>query len=111
MNQIIFFLILFSIMSVTCSSPERNSDSKFDAPLRQKLASLDDKSDVKVEFLGKCNAPINDEMKSQLVLTGIDIQTIINEIFTASGTPAQIKKTAEFNFVSQLQLSTERKIK
>ena len=83
--------------------------TKFDAPLKQKLAEVEaNDAATRLRFLGKCAQPIDDAMREALGQTGVTVNSVTGAIFTASGTAAQIKAAAKLDFVSQLQLSVER---
>lgn len=85
--------------------------TKLDAPLTQKLADVEaGDAATPVRFLGKCTQPIDDAMRAALSQAGITLNSVTGDIFTASGTAAQIKAAAKLDFVTQLQLSVERKL-
>lgn len=85
--------------------------SKLDTPLKQKLAEVEaSDAAAQLRFLGKCAQPIDDAMREALSGAGITVNSVTGDIFTASGTAAQIKAAAKLDFVSQLQLSVERKL-
>ncbi|MCB0307371.1 MAG: hypothetical protein KDI38_26650, partial [Calditrichaeota bacterium] len=85
--------------------------TKFDAPLKQKLAEVEaSDAAAQLRFLGKCAQPIDDTMREALSKAGVTVNSVTGDIFTASGTAAQIKSAAQLDFVTQLQLSVERKL-
>jgi hypothetical protein len=105
-------LIFFTILIIACSSSQKISSEKFDAPLRQKLAQVEESSSEEpVQIIGKCTEPINQEMREKLAAAGISVNSVIKDIFTGFGSAKQIRKTAKLKFVSQLQLSVERQPK
>lgn len=106
------FLIVSVMLLFSCSSSQKLSSDKFDAPLRQKLVQVEESnSEELVQVIGKCVEPINQEMRESLAAAGITVNSVIGDIFTASGSAKQIRKAAKLKFVSQLQLSGERQPK
>jgi hypothetical protein len=100
-------LILFS-----CSSSNKIAGNKFDPFLKQKVSDLiknDDES--KITVLGKSKNEISDEMKKKIELTGVSIQTVAGEIFTAVGTAKEIINLAELDFIVIIELSQNREPK
>lgn len=96
----------------SCSSSQKLSSEKFDTPLRQKLVQVQESgSEELIQVIGKCAEPINDEMRESLAAIGITVNSVIGNIFTASGSAKQIREAAKLKFVSQLQLSVERQPK
>lgn len=103
------FPIIIGLLLFSCSS-NNFDESKMDIQLRQKINSVEEKSpDTTINFLGKCSSTINHEMKSEIENLGIEIQTIIGEIFTASGNAVQIKELTRLEYIVSLELSVERK--
>lgn len=104
------FLIFTLLVMVACSSTRSDHSEKLDVPLKQKLSEVEkNKSGELTRFLGKCNRPITEEMRSALEESGVIIHSVANDIFTASGTAEQIRRLAEYDQVIQMQLSIERK--
>lgn len=105
-------LIVSVTLIFSCSSSQKLSSDKFDTPLRQKLVQAEESgSEEPVQVIGKCTKPVNREMRESLTTTGITVNSVIGDIFTASGSAKQIREAAKLKFVSQLQLSVERQPK
>ncbi len=103
------FLILGLIFLMGCTAGTKESRSKLDAPLRQKLTAQEQaKSSEPIRIIGKCTRAIEAQIKEELLQTGIELGVIAGAIFTASATPAQIQALAKLDIVEQLQLSVER---
>ena len=107
------FPYLFALATLTgilifltaCSSSAKYNSTKMDTSLNQKILSLDkEDSDITIQFTGKTNAVINDQMKKELQETGINIETVVSDIFTANGTVSSIKKTSLLDYVVYLEL-------
>ncbi len=83
---------------------------KVDPALRQKInyAEKENPSE-QIEFLGRCTNNIDDKIKKNIEGKGINIQTVAGDIFTASGTAAQIKSLAGMDIIKNLELSVTRK--
>jgi len=75
---------------------------KLDHRFREALA---DESIVQVEFFGKCNAPITEEMKKKLIESGAEINTVIKDSFTARCRKQAIYEIARLDFVVHLQFA------
>ena len=85
-------------------------ETKFDAPLRQKMTALAEKeSPEDILVLGKCAVKIDGVMRQSLVDAGADVRTMQGEIFTARVSSDDIYSVAALEFVSQLQLSQTSK--
>lgn len=109
---IIILVAAIPILIVSCSSSSEYKPEKMDTPLQQKIRELDkDNTNTIIQFTGKTSMPINDEMKTKLKSTGITIESIIGDIFTASGTTESIKKVTMYDFVVYLELAQKLDIK
>ena len=109
--QIFPYLFAFATLAgvliflTACSSSAKYNSTKMDTSLNQKILSLDkEDSDITIQFTGKTNAVINDQMKKELQETGINIETVVSDIFTANGTVSSIKKTSLLDYVVYLEL-------
>lgn len=100
------------IFLTACSSSAKYNSTKMDTSLNQKILSLE-KGDpnISIQFTGKTNAVINDQMKKELQETGINIETVVSDIFTANGTVSSIKKTSLLDYVVYLELVKNLDIK
>lgn len=104
-----FSLVILSIgipvLIVSCSSSSEYISEKMDTSLQQKIRQLEkeDPSTI-VQFTGKTIAPISDEMKTTLESTGIKTESIVKDIFTASGNIESIKKLTLLDYVTYLEL-------
>lgn len=109
MYNSIMLLFTISFLILSCSSNNINEE-KMDTLLRQKVNLLMKESpSERTDFIGKCNIPIDQEVRSEIENLGIEIQTIIGDIFTASGNAVQIKELTRFEYIVSLELSVERK--
>jgi len=85
-------------------------ETKFDAPLRQKMTALADNEEPEnFLVLGKCTGKIDGLMRQALVDAGADVRTMKGEIFTASVSSEDVYGLAALEFVNQLQLSQTSK--
>ncbi|MBM2846653.1 MAG: hypothetical protein HW407_1965 [Bacteroidetes bacterium] len=104
-------MIVLTLVLFACG-PDRVllMETKFDAPLRQKMTALADREDPEnLLVLGKCAGKIDGVMRQALVDAGADVRTMQGEIFTASVSSGDIYSVAALEFVSQLQLSQTSK--
>jgi hypothetical protein len=110
---IIILVTAIPILIVGCSSSSSEyKPEKMDTPLQQKIRELDkDNTNTIIQFTGKTSMPINDEMTTKLKSTGLTIESIISDIFTASGTTESIKKITMYDFVVYLELAQKLNIK
>lgn len=109
MYNSIIFLFTISLLMLSCSS-NNIDEEKMDSLLRQKVNSLQkESSSERTDFIGKCSIPINQEIRTEIENLGIEIQTIIDDIFTASGKADQIKELTRLEYIVSLELSVERK--
>lgn len=101
-----FVLILFGIpiLIVRCSSSEYIPE-KMDASLHQKINQLEKENpDEMIQFTGKTNIPISDEIKTKFQSTGITTESIVQDIFTATGNVESVKKLTLLDCVTYLEL-------
>ena len=114
------FPYLFALATLTgilifltaCSSSAKYDSTKMDTSLNQKILSLEkEDSNITIQFTGKTNVVINDQMKKELQETGINIETVVSDIFTANGTVSSIKKTSLLDYVVYLELVKNLDIK
>lgn len=106
-----YYSLLFSFVVLilfSCSSTNFD-ETKIDVLLQQKISLVENESsEEQITFLGKCSKPIGESMKQDITELGIDIQTTIDSIFTASGKADQIKALSNLDFIIKLELSVER---
>ena len=115
-----FLICLFAFASLGgvvifitgCSSSAESSPSKMDASLNQKILSVEKEDPTMlIQFTGKTNRGIDEQMKKELKSTGINIETVVGDIFTARGTSDSIKKTSLLDFIVYLELVKQLDIK
>lgn len=110
----IFSVILiagFSILNLRCSSAEYIPE-KLESSLHLQIRNNEsDHSNTVIQFMGKASSNINEEMKSKLEVTGISVESVIGDIFTASGNAEGIKKTTLIDFVVFLELAKKMNMK
>ena len=100
------------IFLTVCSSSAKYNSTKMDTSLNQKILSLEKEDpNTIIQFTGKTNVVINNQTKKELQDTGINIETVIGDIFTANGTVSSIKKTSLLDFVVYLELAKKLDIK
>lgn len=100
------------ILLTACASSAKYNSSKMDTSLNQKILSLEKEDpNIIVQFTGKTNVVINDQIKKELQETGINIETVVGDIFTANGTVSSIKKTSLLDYVVYLELVKNLDIK
>jgi hypothetical protein len=100
------------LLTVSCSSSAEYIPEKMDTPLQQKLRQLEtENSEYVIQFNGKADKSISDEMKLEIEKTGVLTESIIGNIFTASGNTESIKKLSMLDFVVYLELAQKMDIK
>lgn len=106
MKKKFLFVLLPILLLIGCSTMNDDYQNKFDSSLRMELSdeSLKD-SEQTIQFLGKCNTEITDKMKTELKETGVSIESVIKDIFTATGTREQIIELAKLESVIRLEKS------
>lgn len=109
LNEFISFAALFLIiplMILGCSASSECLSEKMDAPLQQRIHQLEKEDpDAILQFTGKTNTPINDEMKTKFKSIGITTESIIGDLFTASGNVESIKKASLLDFVVYMEIA------
>ena len=81
-------------------------ETKFDAPLRQKMTALAEKEDPEdLMVRGKCATTVDGIMRQALVDAGADVRTMEGDAFTAQVSSNDVYSVAALEFVTQVQLS------
>ena len=110
--SLILSLLGITIMSIGCASSAEYIPEKLETPLHQRILHLEkEEPNSLVQFAGKTNSVISDEMKKKLESAGLSVETIIRDIFTASGNAESIKKTTLLDFVVFLEIAKKLDIK
>ena len=117
-SQLFPYLFAFATLAgvliflTVCSSSAKYNSTKMDTSLNQKILSLEKEDpNTVIQFTGKTNVVINDQTKKELQDTGINIETVVSDIFTANGTGNSIKKVSLLDFVLYLELVKKLDIK
>lgn len=83
-------------------------DTKFDAPLREKLSSFgEDAPPEMLSVIGSCTDTIDAVMRQNLIDAGANVQLMQGKTFTAKVSSDDIFSVASLDFVTQLQMSKE----
>lgn len=106
MKKKFMFVLLPILLLIGCSTMNDDYQNKLDPSLRMELSDEDTKnSQENIQFLGKCKTDITDDMKAKLEKTGVSVESVIKDIFTASGTREQIVELAKLESVIHLEKS------
>jgi hypothetical protein len=117
LNQSMHFLSLFLIITLLislsgCSSSQEGSLDKMDTALRQKLSKVEKENpDELIQFIGKSSSEISPAVNVDISSTGVQTESIIGNIFTASGNAESIKKLSLKDFITSLELVRTQEIK
>jgi hypothetical protein len=83
-----------------------------DVALQQRIRDIEkNNGDEIIQFNGKADSEISDELKTKLEATGIKTESIIKDIFTASGDKESIKKVTLLDFIVYLEIAKELELK
>lgn len=94
------------LMILGCSSSSEYIPEKMDTPLQQRIHQLEkENSNTIIQITGKTSTPINEEMKTRINSTGIITESIIQDIFTASGNVESVKQVTLIDFVVYLEIA------
>ena len=95
-------LIFFCVsMLAGCREPApQHALKKMDAPLR---AAVAERADGVVPFSGRCDREIDEAMRVRMEGTGVALQTVVREHFTARGKAEQILNLAHVDFIVRLE--------
>lgn len=98
-------------MNSGCSSADYIPE-KMESSLHQRIMYLEKENpNTIVQFAGKSDKNINDEMKIKLESTGAAVESIVQDIFTASGKAESIKKISLLDFIVYLEIAKNLEIK
>ncbi len=99
-------IALFALLIGCGPDRELLQETKFDATLRQKIATLANKEQSEeLVVRGTCTETIGGLMRQALVDAGADVLTMAGETFTARVTSDDVFSLAALEFVSQLRLA------
>lgn len=113
-KHLLLFLtvILFSMNIINCSSSNSFKPEKMDAALQQKINSPDgDNSGESIKFMGKCSSRINSAMEERIRSAGVNVESIIDNIFTATGKAGDVKKVSLIEYIVSLELAKKMDLK
>jgi hypothetical protein len=107
MKRVIFILSVMLAFVFGCGQDrETLSDTKFDASLRQKIASIGEDAEAQVlSIVGNCSSVIDAPMRQELIDAGANVITMKGETFTAEISSEDVFSVAALEFVTQLKLS------
>lgn len=106
MKKEFWFILLIIVLLIGCGTMNDTYQNKLDPDLSRELSNENKiESEETIQFLGKCKTEITADLKTELEQTGIDIQSVIKAIFTASGTRKQIIECAKIESVIRLEKS------
>ncbi len=95
-----------------CSASAGYNSAKVDTELNQKITKLEKEDpDSVIQFTGKTKGIITDQMRTELEKTGINVETVTGDIFTANGKIDGIKKVTLLEFVIYLELVKKLELK
>jgi predicted PurR-regulated permease PerM len=105
-------LLCSPFIVIGCSSSAEYIPEKMDTPLQQRIRQLEKEDpNAIIQFAGKTNQSINEDMIAKLKSTGITTESIIEDIFTASGNAESIKKVSLLDFIVFLEIAKKLDIK
>lgn len=86
-------------------------ETRFDPPLRQKIAQLSAAEDSELLFIqGKCSVLIEEQALALLTNAGAQVQSKVGNEFTAVVSPDLIFDLAALDIVDRLQLSRRGRV-
>jgi hypothetical protein len=90
------FAILLII--IACHPMTTDQTQKMNARLRQQL-----RDQTFIRFNGECTTVINSEVSEAILNTGIRLNSTHGALFTASGSPRQIRHLVRLEFIKKLE--------
>ena len=112
-RSVLWFILITGafLLNTNCSSSNYIPE-KMETSLQLEIKKLEkENSDILIQFKGKTNGIINDDIKSKLKETGLIVESVIGDIFTASGNAESIKKTTHLEFVVFLESGKQMDLK
>ena len=97
------FLILPLILIVGCAQMQSFSSEKFAPELLLNVTEYKDKnSNEKISFIGRSNKDIYLETRKDIEETGVDVGSVIKDVFTGMGDYTSIIKLSNKNYIIKL---------
>ena len=105
-------LLFIAAIFVKCSSKDFEGSSKFESALNMKLREmLSANKSGEIGIILKVKDSLKTSQKKMLEETGITLGSVTGNIFTATGTPKEIIKLDDLDFVTQVQLAKRNYLK
>lgn len=105
-------IVFIAILTFSCTSSENSYIKKIDASLLKKIDGAEKENpEQEIQFLGKCIEPISEDVRKDIETLGVSVQSVVNNIFTASAKPSAIKLLAEKKYIETLEYSSIREMK
>lgn len=105
----LFFSALLIIFFWGCSSSM--DTSKLDATLIKKMKEIENTNpETKLAIFIKIKNKLDEKSLEEIKKTGIEIETVVENIITAKATVPQIRELSKKEIVEKIELSIERKL-
>lgn len=104
-NFILSFLLILLLNG--CSTMNDDYQTKLDSGLRMELQNSNGNLNEQIRFIGKCTEEITSKLRTKIEATGVEIENVIKNIFTASGTRDQIIELAKIEEINNLEKSKQ----
>ncbi|GEM_PF-2872224 len=109
----IFYVVVTTSVLIGCQGQRDagpNYEHKMDASLRSAILQAErDNTDESIQVLIQINRTIDDTIREVLTENNIEIQTVVDQIITVSGSVAGIRAIASQPFIESMSLSQIRK--
>ncbi|MCZ7601909.1 MAG: hypothetical protein C4543_08360 [Ignavibacteriales bacterium] len=106
MKSKLIITLLIVLFFIGCGAMNEEYQDKLDPNLLMELSDENSQNDDGlIQFLGKCRTEITAEMRTELEETGVSVESVIKDIFTATGTRKQIIELAKLESVIRLEKS------
>ena len=105
MKHLILTIGCLTVLIANCKNLElKQAQTKMDLALKRMMAVEKNKD---ILFVGESTRPISPSMQRAMLKTGIDLQTVLNRLFTAKGTPDEVISLAQLTFIKRLEASKQ----
>lgn len=106
-------LVTLAVMSILSGcGPDRTllMETRFDAPLREKIASLaETDSTEELTVVGRCSGTVDAALRQELINAGAEVLNMTGETFTARVSSDDIFSVAALERITRIQLSQSLK--
>ena len=108
MNPLSCGVVFAVVLLCCCATPQKERDQKFTGSLSTALSSKRDTA-ARLHVVGIATRPLDAQMESEVRAAGLEMSLVNEHLLRATGTPAQVRAFASFEWIEKIDLDPEHK--